>query len=473
MNILALEASTSSAKAVLYNDTKGILFAHSESYTKSISHNGKQDTEGIFQTLIETACQVINNQPIDAIGISGIWHSICLCDQNYIPQQPTYNWLFTETGDLCQQIRDDEKMTDEIYFRTGCMPNTTYQPYTLMHLKLAGLPIQNYRLLSQGGYLFYRLTGCNWETSSMLSGMGFLNNSEKVLDPFIMDLAGISPDQFGDLVHEPRFAPLTSDVAARLGIKAGIPVFVAYPDGALNQVGNQAEEKGVMTASIGTSGAIRLASDQPKFSPSKSTWCYVGVNQWLCGAAINGAGNCIDWFSETFLKKQIDFEFMNAHLTDRDPTSIFLPFIFGERCPGWDANRLGGFVELSAEMELHDLYRGICEGILFNLFHCYEKLLEFQPVPEKIIVSGGIINSRQWLSIFANLFNKELEISTMTHASVLGAVYNILKIFDYRTPIDSAKADIIQVDSNLHKEYYTKYKRYLDFYQKTISRRRE
>ena len=56
--------------------------------------------------------------------------------------------------------------------------------------------------------------------------------------------------------------PLTEDGAKALGIKAGTPVIPAHADGGLNQIGVGALKKGVMTFSVGTSGAIRLTAEK-------------------------------------------------------------------------------------------------------------------------------------------------------------------------------------------------------------------
>lgn len=69
-------------------------------------------------------------------------------------------------------------------------------------------------------------------------------------------------------------------------------------DGGLNQVGAGAVADGVMTFSVGTSGAIRLTTSKPVLSKEPSTWCYMSPKNWLSGAATNGCCNCLDWFKE-------------------------------------------------------------------------------------------------------------------------------------------------------------------------------
>lgn len=65
-----------------------------------------------------------------------------------------------------------------------------------------------------------------------------------------------------ELCEYDRCLPLCSGAAALLGLTQGIPVVTAHPDGAMNQVGDDALEEGIMTLSAGTSAALRMVSDR-------------------------------------------------------------------------------------------------------------------------------------------------------------------------------------------------------------------
>ncbi len=77
-------------------------------------------------------------------------------------------------------------------------------------------------------------------------------------------------------------------------------------------------------------------------------------------------------------------------------THLFHPFVFGERCPGWSEDRRGGFVGIHAFHDEFDLYHAVLEGVLFNMRQCYEILEDLGGKPERILLSGGIMNSSEW-----------------------------------------------------------------------------
>ena len=135
-------------------------------------------------------------------------------------------------------------------------------------------------------------------------------------------------------------------------------MIVANSDGGLNQNGVGAIKENVMTFSVGTSGAMRISTAKPMIPKSPSTWCYLSPKGWLSGAATAGCCNCIDWFVEHVAAGKTDYSQLEQGEDEILDTPIFLPFLFGERCPGWNDKRGGGFAGLKAGHDIKDMYRG-------------------------------------------------------------------------------------------------------------------
>lgn len=70
MRILAIESSTTSAKAMLYDSKDGVVGMLSESYSEGIEQGatGAQDPEAVFGKTAEVARRLAADQKIDAVA---------------------------------------------------------------------------------------------------------------------------------------------------------------------------------------------------------------------------------------------------------------------------------------------------------------------------------------------------------------------------------------------------------------------
>ena len=107
-------------------------------------------------------------------------------------------------------------------------------------------------------------------------------------------------------------------------------------------------------------------------------------------------------------------------LSHANDTPVFLPFLFGERCPGWNEKRCGGFLSVKPEHTVYNLYQSVLEGVVFSVYHCYEILADTAGYPKLIKLSGGILHSEFWMQICASLFDVPMMIDESNQSSVMG-----------------------------------------------------
>jgi len=310
----------------------------------------------------------------------------------------------------------------------------------------------------------------------MVSGSGLMNTHNVDYDDEVLKLIGINRSQLGRIVTYKDTFPLTKEAAVTLGLHAGIPVIPSGADGGFNQVGSRAIENGIMTFSVGTSGAIRLSSDKPVIPEKPSTWCYRSPQKWISGAATSGATNCVDWFKKKMFEPGTTYEEIEAGYSGREELPVFLPFLFGERSPGWEDGRFGGFMDLKPEHTRYDMYQAVLEGVLFNLYQCYEIISEINGVPKKVMLSGGILHSEHWTRLCVDLFNIPMTVSKMEHSSLMGGVYlgaELLHVPFNEEKYDSLSDRVIYPDIDAHRKLAERYQRYLALYKATSMEVRE
>lgn len=429
MAILALEASTSSAKAMLFDEHKGIIGIETEEYAEDIATPGAIDPEGAIKTVLACASKLIQHHrkiQIEAIGLCSVWHSLLLLDEDCKPVGPVWTWEGKKPGDIWDDFKPDALQSYRFYKTTGCPLSTTYDLWKWMQLKQTE-DLTNVKYLSNlPGYLFYRLTGKRLTSSITASGSGMMALTTLTWDDEILHFAGLKPEMLPEIVPPEKTLELNAEAAKLLKLPSGIPVTTANADGALNHIAAGGLGKKVMTLSVGTSGAVRYALEHPLIPPKPTTFCYYGgEGMYILGASIAGAGNCVKWLTRRIFGGKYDFDTLEQLASRvKQDAPYFLPFLFGERAPGWSDGRRGGFFNLTGMHGAGEMYYAVLEGILFNLYQNYKNLKQFDLVqPATISMSGGITNSSFWMQLAADILGVPLTEDTGEHASLLGAAY--------------------------------------------------
>ena len=108
MKILALEASTSSAKAMLYDVENGTFETVTHAYTKDYSRCDEPlQAEETFLEMLLAGREVMDKndtehgtpgncaRQIELITLVGVWHSVFLCGTDMVPRSPVFHWSHT------------------------------------------------------------------------------------------------------------------------------------------------------------------------------------------------------------------------------------------------------------------------------------------------------------------------------------------------------------------------------------------
>ena len=477
MLILVLEASTSSAKALLYRSGVGMVDTCSTQYSPRIGNRATYEADGLIEEVLAIGASLLSRNGInrvDMIAPCSIWgHSLVLIDDTGEAASPLKTWENTEASGTATRYRADTDLYQTLYTRTGCPIHTTYTLWKYIHEKEAGQLSGKPRIASMPDYLFLKLTGELATSRSVASACGFLNIHSLEYDSMALSLADLEPSQLPILVDSEYTAPLTHAAATSLGLTEGTPVLITGADGCMNQVAAGAIGADIMTVSVGTSAALRLTVDKPILATRPSTWCYVGVEgTWISGSATAGAGNCVDWAASQISGtvpssfKSLDEKAIARGIKGNPP--IFLPFPAGERCPGWDDSRTAEFGGLRLDHNVYDLYFSVLEGVLFNLRQCYDITVPIigRP-PQWISMSGGIEKSPSWLSMAASIFGLPIYTGGQGHASLLGAAFMALKAGGELSSIKTippAMKDRYNPEEALREFFEDRYQRYLSQY---------
>ena len=469
MVILALEASTSAVKAMLGEGSETDFYTFN--YPQDVADGRTIDPDRALALLLDCGHKLLRREgkTPDAIALSSVWHGLLPVDADVRPLGCYHTWADTSAASALDKRRSDETLMDTVYRRTGCPPHSSFTFWKLMDLKDRGdLPPGAVTL---GEYLFYRLTGERRQSVTSAAGTGLLNIDSRTWDADQLSLCGMAESGLFALAEPESHAPLVGEAARLLGVPPGIPVMVAMPDGALNQIAAGGMRDGLLTLSVGTSGALRLSFAEPRLSPGRETWCYYGAEgRYIAGGAVSGAGNLMQWFLEHYTPDSCTTSELESLLRHRsfERAPFFLPFLYGERSPGWRDHPPHGF---RGEQPIHDMSDrayALLEGMLMNLYQNYGTLTGFTGGLELTgHLSGGILGSPFWCRMAADLFGLPFTLDPGHHASVLGAVQVARKAMGELGSfgdIPEVLGMTQQPDPVRHEQLMVRYARYLDYY---------
>src|SRR5690606_35225420 len=129
---------------------------------------------------------------------------------------------------------------------------------------------------------------------------------------------------------------LKKEYAGLLGIDERLPFVIGASDGCLSHLGSNALQNKDVSLTIGTSGAIRVMSEEPLHDVRQRIFNYLLTDHlYIGGGPINNGGNVLEWFAKGFLNKSsVDSEDYDEFIEQalRVPVGseglVFLPYIY-------------------------------------------------------------------------------------------------------------------------------------------------
>ncbi len=372
----------------------------------------------------------------DGVALSSVFHSFLGFDRKLQPVTRLLTWADSRSQPQVNEMKAGDLQWLPVYRRVGCPLHPMY-PFAKIAWLLKEHPElgrQSPRFGSIKDYAFMLLTG-EWVVDrSIASGTGMYNELKLEWDEELIDFLGIARDSLPEVVPTIYSRPLSAEAARRTGLPPGIPVVVGAGDGVLVNVGIGAVEAGQMSATIGTSGAVRILSDHPQTDEKGRTWCYNLIDDtWVLGGAINNGGIVLRWLRDNFGQAEraeaerlgVDPYTLLTGNAGKVPAGsdglIMLPFFLGERAPNWNADARGVLFGLNLDHGKDHLIRAAMEGVCYRMNSILLVLEEVAGEAREIRVSGSFTRSEFWLQMLADVFGKTVHLPDINEGAAFGA----------------------------------------------------
>ncbi|MCR9202488.1 MAG: xylulokinase [Planctomycetaceae bacterium] len=259
---------------------------------------------------------------------------------------------------------------------------------------------------------------------------------------------------------------LTASAAKAMGLQAGTPVVGGGGDQAASAIGNGIVRKGVVSATMGTSGVVFAHSDEVQVDPEGRlhTFCHAVRGKWHVMGCVLSAGGSLQWFRNELCqaeiaaakKKKVDpYELITEQAAAAPAGSeglFFLPYLSGERTPHADPNARGSWVGLSLRHGKGHMARSVMEGATYAMRDSLE-IAKAMDIPVKEIrLSGGGARSEFWRQMQADIYGQPV----VTINAEEGPAYGVALLAAagtgaYRDVVEACKATISVVTKTAAK----------------------
>jgi gluconokinase len=527
--VLTIDAGTSSARALLY-DARGHavegLVAQERYSIRSGSDGAVEDDPGaalerIWRCVDAALAQAGPlAQQIRAVAVDTLVSNILAIDAAGRPLTPLITYADTRNDADAIELR---RTLDEraVHQRTGCLLRTSYWPARLAWFRRVQPDIWRAaaRWITLGEYMELRLFGRCRAGCSVASWSGLLDRQRIEWDAPLLDYLGVAAEQLSPLADtsEP-LSGLANNFATRWPALRDVPWFPAIGDGAAANIGSGCTGPDRIALTVGTTGAMRVVlsstsdketrrqgdkessnenvSRSPSLPVSASPaevpaglWCYrVDRRRALLGGATSEGGNVYGWMHDTLRLGQPDaIERALAQLPPDGHGLTVLPFLAGERSPGWAGDVRATISGLGLNTSPIEVLQAGLEAVAYRFALIFESLeastvsstrgssnpsSSLDPQASSIIASGGsLLSSPTWLQIIANTLGHAILASDEPEATSRGAALLALESLGAIPSVEALPArtsTIYEPDPAKHEIYRAAIERQRALYKQLI-----
>src|SRR5215472_810228 len=301
----------------------------------------------------------IKKDQIRSIGFSGQMHGAVMLDDRGSVVRPALIWCDVRTEEQCQNLT--QTIGWEKLIQLTCNPPLANFTLTRFLWTRENEPENWNRVHSvmlPKDYVRFKLTGERATDVADASGTLMLDVARRQWSSEVLQATGFDSSILPSL-HESQSVcgQISASGAAATGLAVGTPVVAGAGDQAAGAVGMGIVAPGAVSATIGTSGVVFAATDEPLRDAQGRlhTFCHAVPNRWHVMGVTQAAGLSLRWFRDQFLTGSENgshtYETLSQEAATAPPGAdglLWAPYLMGERTPHLDPNARGALLGLTA-----------------------------------------------------------------------------------------------------------------------------
>jgi len=484
--VIVLDVGSSSVRAGLYDrracaveDTQ--VTRHSSLRTAP-DGTAEEDpvalAERVESALDEVAAQAAKaGREIAAVGLDTLVFAACGLDGGGRPVTPLFTYADTRAREEAEALRRELDFA-AVYDRTGCPLHTSYMPARLRWVARTAPDVARRvaRWVPVGSLLYQRWFGAEVPVSySVASWTGLLDRRTLGWDEELRSHLGVSEEALGRVAdYDQSSRGLAGAYASRWPALRDVPFFLAVGDGAAANVGSGCVSPERVALTVGTSGALRVMLPGATPDVPRGLWAYkVGAAETLLGGALNDGGSVFAWATSALrLPDEAGLDRALAALPPDGHGLTVLPFLTGERSPGWSNSAVSVTSGIHPTTQPLQVLQAWLEAVAYR-FAIVSRLLRPHVAPDhELVASGGALAASPfWVQLLADVIGRRVHLTRGVELTSRGAAILALRALGlWRTLADEALAtqEVFEPDASRAGAYQAAIERQHRLYEEVV-----
>lgn len=397
----------------------------------------------------------INPGAVKGIGVSGQQHGFVPLDEKGNVIRPVKLWNDTSTIKECEYLirKLGGRMTV-----INLIGNTIPPGFTASKiLWLKRNEPQNYArlktVLLPHDYLNFYLTGRKVMEYGDASGTALMDVRTRTWCKKVIE--AIDPSL------EEKLPPLQSsdkpvgfirkDIAERFSFCDDVLVSAGGGDNMIGAIGTGNTRKGIVTASLGTSGTIYAYSDVPVIDPKGEIAAFCdSTNAWLPLLCTMNVTVATEFVRHLFNLSHNELTKAVQETPAGSNGLLLLPYFEGERTPNVP-DGTGVYYGLNSKtFNMAHLVRAAMEGATLGMNYGLNRMKDLGIRPTQIRLTGGGSKNKAWRQIAADIFDVETVCLYIDEGAAYGAalqaMWTYLNFIGEKTTIQEITDRFVRID---------------------------
>ncbi len=484
MWFLGMDVGTGGTRAVVVNGAGKLMGAASSEHAPfRAEHPGwaEQDPEDWWRAAQEAIRRALATtpeprEPIAAIALTGQMHGAVMLDENGAVLRPALIWCDTRTQPECDWLT--AKIGYERLIELTCnpaLPNFTLTKLLWVKTHQPEIFAKIRHVMCPKDYVRYRPTGEFVIDVQEASGTLLLDVTHRRWSREVAEAAGIDMSWLPKVYESPEICARISETASGLtGLKGGTPVAAGAGDQGAGAVGMGILQPGSVSATIGTSGVVFAATDEPTKDPKGRihTFCHAVPGRWHVMGVTQSAGLSLNWLRGTFFAgRSYDSLSDSAAKVPAGSEGLeWAPYLLGERTPHLDPEVRAAFAGIGVEHTAAHFVRAVLEGVAYSLQDSFTLFHELGIPVTAIRLGGGGARGALWRKIQAGIYGQAVEVLVAEEGGAFGCALMAGVGAGHWKNLDEACAQAIKVAERIEPDaadvaaYKTGYARWQKLY---------